>query len=176
MSWVQVVGMAQSERDASPDVESWGLPWGPAPHRHSVWFEMHDRSLWERRGDAYLQQLRESDVPVYMQRIEPDIPMSREYPLQDVIKAVGTDYFNSSIAYMLGLAIYHVRDIFVYGVDNHSHEEWMYERPCNEYLLGVARGAGLGVWVHPDSSLLRFMPSVKFGGEVQQYVQRYGYL
>jgi hypothetical protein len=172
---IQIVGMAPSEREADPLEDSWGLPWGPLPYRHCAWFEMHDRSLWERRGADYLALLRDSDVPIYMQRQEPDIPMSRAYPLGPVSKLTG-DYFNSSIAYMLGLAILERRDVMIYGVDNHTEDEWAYERPCNEYLIGVARGRGLKVWIHPESSLCRFSPNVKFGDEVQTYKGRYGYL
>ena len=170
---IQIAGMSPSASEVDFSQECGGLPWGS--QAYSLWFEMHDRSLWERRGDVYLQTLKDSCVPIYMQRVEPDIPMSREYPLDRVASVTG-DYFNSSIAYMLALAVYENRDIRLYGVDNHTDEEWWFERPCNEYLIGLAKGRGLDVWVHPDSSLLKFQPTVRFGDEVQNYRGRYGYL
>lgn len=167
--------MSPSARVAPTDVESYGLPWSGYSHRYSVHFEMHDRSLWERRGPEYLEALRDSPVPVYMQRVEPDIPQSVAFPLDDAI-ALGGDYFNSSIAYMLALAALMGHDVNVYGVDNHTDGEWWFERPCNEYWIGLLRGQGRRVWVHPDSSLLRFMPDIHFQGETQHYRQRYGWL
>lgn len=173
---IQICGLASSCKQAPIVDEAWGLPWSPLSHRYSVWFELHDRSLWERRGEAYVQSLRDSEVPIYMQRVEPDIPMSREYPLHEVVECIGADYFNSSIAYMVGLAILQGRDVELWGVDCHVYEEWAFERPCNEYLIGVARGKGLKVWVHPNSSLLRFTPDILYMNERQYYRGRYGWL
>jgi hypothetical protein len=136
---------------------------------------MHDRSLWERRGHEYLDYLRGCDAPIYMQRVEPDIPMSREFPLERAI-ALGGDYFNSSIAYMLAWCALEGADVDIYGVDNHSDEEWWFERPCNEYWIGVLKGMGRDVWIHPESSVTKFMPDIKFGDEVIHYVRRYGYV
>lgn len=172
---VQIVGLSPSRKGIDLDKEAWGLPWDPLCHRYDVWFEMHDRSLWERRGPQYLEQLQESVVPIYMQKVEDDIPMSRGFPLLEMVGAFG-DYFNSSIAYMLSMAIAAGKDIEVWGVDNHTDEEWFFERPCNEYYLGIARGRGLRVKVHKDSSLLRHSPNIMFLDERQHYPVRYGWL
>lgn len=173
---VQICGMAPSRKAIDLGKEAWGLPWDPLSHRYSVWFEMHDRSLWSRRGHEYIETLRTSEVPIYMQRHYDDIPASVAFPVEQVAEVIGADYFNSSIAYMLGLAILQSRDIEVWGVDNHTDSEWWFERPCNEYLIGVARGKGLNVWIHPDSSLTKFMPDIHFNGEIQHYKGRYGWL
>lgn len=110
-----------------------------------------------------------------MQKVEPDIPMSREFPLAEAIE-LGGDYFNSSIAYMLALAALESHDVDVYGVDNHTHEEWWFERPCNEYWIGLMRGRGQKVWIHPASSVTRFMSEIMFGDERINYCTRYGWL
>jgi hypothetical protein len=128
--------------------------------------------LWERRGPEYLKQLQDSDVPIYMQRVEPDIPRSVAFPLGDMPR----DYFCSSIAYMLALAAVKGMDIEVWGVDNHTNEEWFFERPCNEWWLGYAQGKGCDVWVHQDSSLLKPELDIMFNDERQHYIGRYGWL
>jgi hypothetical protein len=148
------------------------LPWNPLAYRNDRWFELHARTLWERRGPEYLEQLQASRVPIYMQKVEPDIPMSVAFPLDESPR----DYYCSSIAYMLALAVIEGKDIRLWGVDNHTDEEWAYERPCNEWWLGYAQGKGLDVWVHPDSSLLKPELQIMFNDERQDYHPRYGWL
>ena len=177
MPKVEICGLASSEkRKPHPsDCESWGLPWSPLAHRYSRWFEMHDRSLWERRGPEYVETLQNAEVPIYMQKREPDIPRSVEFPLQEAI-ALGGDYFNSSIAYMLALAAIEGADVDLWGIVNSLQEEFAYERPCNEWWLGVIKGRGGNIWVSPDSYLLQFMPHIMFLDERQKYITRYGWL
>lgn len=168
---LQIVGLSPSHKKIDPNKESWGLPWNPLSHRNSRWFELHDRSLWERRGPEYLELLQNADVPIYMQKAHDDIPMSVEFPLLP-----DRDYYCNSIAYMLDLAIRERRDIEIWGVDVHTDEEWWFERPCLEWWLGMAKGQGLGVWVHADSSLLKPELEIMFLDERQRYKGRYGWL
>jgi hypothetical protein len=174
---IEICGLAPSEkRKPHPsENEAWGLPWSPLAHRYSRWFEMHDRSLWERRGPKYLDILRNAEVPIYMQREEPDIPNSVCFPLDQAIE-IGGDYFNSSIAYMLALAAVEGHGVELWGVVNSIHDEFAYERPCNEWWLGIIKGRGADVWVHPDSYILKFMPHILFLDERQKYIGRYGWL
>ena len=181
MASVQINGLSPSTKSAplvsgGPEAEAWGLPWSPVAHRYHRYFEMHDRSLWEQRGDEYVEFIRNCETPIYMQQQWLDIPASVEYPLERTTALIGQDYYNSSVAYMLALAILERRHMRIYGVDNATDEEWAFERPCNEYLIGVAHALGLNVWVHPDSSLLKHMPDVMYLDERQHYAQRYGFL
>jgi len=169
---VQIIGLSPSHKKAPTDRSSWGLPWNPLSYRYDVWFEMHDRSLWETRGEDYLKQLQAFDGPIYMQRVETDIPKSQAFPLADMPK----DYFTSSVAYMVALAVVKGLDIELWGVDNHTDEEWFYERPCTEWWLGYAQGKGLKTWVHPDSSVLKPELNIMFNDARQSYRPRYGWL
>lgn len=172
--FVNICGLGPTFRQAPPQSQ-WGLPWSPVEHRHTVHFEMHDRSLWERRGPEYIEHLRSSTTPIIMQREHDDIPASIAFPLDRAI-ALGGDYFNSSIAYMLALAALERYDVRIYGVDNDPHGEWINERPCNEYWIGILRGRGQQVWVHPDSHVTRFHPQIDYNGELITYKDRYGWL
>jgi hypothetical protein len=93
------------------------------------------------------------------------VPNSVRYPIEGVISALEAvggpgsvgDYFASSISYMMALAIYQKRpEVHIYGVDLIAEEEWGYQRPNLEYLIGLARGNGMVVYIPPESALLRF--------------------
>jgi hypothetical protein len=168
---IQVCGMSPSRKKMDLVGEAWGLPWDPYSYRYSIWFEMHDRSLWEKRGPEYLRLLQKADVPIYMQKEYADIPNSVQFPIGD------TDYYSSSIAYMLDMAIRQLPErLEVWGVDNHPGDEWADERPCNEFWLGYAKASGIDVWVHPESSLLKPTLTNKFNDEIVNYTGRYGWL
>ena len=69
--------------------------------------------------------------------------------------AQGTPYLESSIAYMMALAILEKVDrIGIWGVDLHCESEYVYQRPNLEYLIGLARGKGIKVFIPPQSALL----------------------
>ena len=67
------------------------------------------------------------------------------------------DYIMSSIGYMLAMAIIDksIDIIYLYGVDMASNEEYGYQRPNTEFLLGVASGIGKKVILPDNTSLLR---------------------
>ena len=96
------------------------------------------------------------DTPVYMQAQDMDIPRSFTYPLESVRTISGCDYYTSSIAYMLALAIYEgAKTIGVWGVDMLRDEEYAFQRPCVEYWLGIAKGRGIVLSIPVQSSLLK---------------------
>ena len=62
---------------------------------------------------------------------------------------------DSSVSYMLALAISRKPEaIGLFGVDMVNGEEYGYQRPNAAYLIGLARGKGIEVVLHPDSRLL----------------------
>lgn len=161
---------------AQPDCEKWGLPWDGYAPRYDRLFEMHPRDMWQKRGEAYLERLRILDIEIYMQRIHDDIPMSRVYPLPWVSGLVG-DYYGSSAAYMLALAIADGHnEIGLYGFELHEKDGYDHQRPNLEYMIGFARGQGAKVTVAEGSDLLTHRPEHNFQGESVIYPQRYGYL
>lgn len=177
---VAVVGLAPSSHDAAPwhdpEWEIWGLPWDGYYHACTRLFEMHDISLLddEHRPRNYLERLEGLETPVYMQTDEYGVA----YPLEEVIKSIGRDYFNSSISYMIALAIHEgAEEISIYGCDLSDDEEYAYQRPNVAWLIGLAEGRGITVHVHPASTLMQFNSSgIKFGQNEIEYKTRYGYL
>ena len=154
----------------------WGLPWDAYAHQYDRLFEMHDRSLWERRGPEYLERLQDLYVPIYMQRYQKDVPASKAYPLARTNALVG-DYYGSSIAYMLALAILEKAErISIWGVQLDAASIFGHERPNLEYLIGFARGRGIAVDVAQPSALLTHRPENEFLDKAVAYPTRYGWL
>lgn len=183
---VAVVGLSPTTHSLAPwgddDWEVWGLPWdeGYWPMMDRL-FEMHDRRLLlgqhSKRPADYIYRLRECWVPLYMQEKEFDIPASRRYPFESVEKVTGA-YWNSSIAYAMAMAIYEgAEEIGVYGVDMAGDDEYGYQKPNMEYLVGLARGKGIKVTIPDESPLCKFQPhGIRFFDHVPTYIDRYGWL
>lgn len=174
---VAIVGLASSTHDqapwSNPEWEKWGLPWDdkywPLMARH---FEMHDQRLLDgphsQRKPGYAERLAECER-LYTQD---------NYPFEAVADSIGQAYWNSSIAYAMALAIHEgAREIAIFGVDMDGTDEYAYQRPNMEYLIGIARGLGINVYIPPESALCRFEPTgIKFYDHFPTYKHRYGWL
>lgn len=180
---VAIVGMSPSCADApwnNIEWEKWGLPWHEGYwQRCDRLFEMHDKRLLDgphsRRPMGYEERLQECGVPLYMQEADGN---ALRYPFEAVAETIGGHYWNSSIAYALALAIHEDADeIAIYGVDMASDDEYGYQRPNMEYLIGVAVGMGISVRLPKSSPLCKFQANgVRFFDHVPAYVDRYGWL
>ena len=161
---VAIVGFSNHKTEApynDPTFEIWGLnDLHESIPRWNRWFEMHsDKQIKDycsrKQGVPYLEGLAKLGVPVYMQKVRPEVPTSVEYPIERM-KAQFGDYFTNSISYMLAMAIdegYQV--IHVYGVDMAQDTEYGTQRPSCEYFLGIARGRGIETYVPKTSDLLK---------------------
>lgn len=165
---IAIVGFAPSTRALAPyndpDWEIWVLNEYfsilPQTGANNItrWFEIHQREtvLNSHRSANYIDHLRNSKIPVMMCKKEDDIPMSEAYPLDDIIKALETDYFTNSISYMVAYALYYgATEIAIYGVDMAQDEEYAKERPSVEYFIGYARAKGIPVYIPPESDICK---------------------
>lgn len=163
-----LLGLADSAKEAPEGVERWGMPWHP-----ELWvtldrfFEIHDMELGDSWfTDDYIEKLKSIDAPLYMNKAYFD--NATAYPLDEVVSATG-DYFESTISYMLALAIYEgYKDIGIYGVSMNAGEEYAHQRPNLEYLIGLARGKGISVTI-PHG------PVNKYSHHCDIYPRRYGW-
>jgi len=174
---VAIVGLAPSTHADAPwddqTWEKWGLPWDQSGWslmaRH---FEMHDQRLLDgphsKRSADYAERLKDCKC-LYTQD---------NYPFDAVAKTIGQAYWNSSIGYAMALAIHEgAREIAIYGVDMDGTDEYQYQRPNMEYLIGFARGQGIDVYIPKQSALCRFEPKgIKFYNHMPTYKDRYGWL
>lgn len=167
-SKVAIVGFSASSRAQAPyddpTVEIWGLNqlYNHIP-RASRWFEMHRRAMFladQVEGTDYLAWLRACPVPVYMIDEPEDVPSAVAYPLANVQAHFGRRYFTSTPALMLALACYlGFTEVALYGIDLTVGDEWGYQKPCMEYLIGFlegwSRAQGHAVTLHiPSESAL----------------------
>ena len=179
---VAVIGLSPTTHDDAPwddpTWQKWGLPWD-----EGYWtsldrgFEMHDLRLLQSehsgRPADYWDRLAE--IPkVYMQEAHGP---ALAYPFDEVAKTTGR-YWNSSIAYAMALAIHEGADeIGVWGVDMKGDDEYGYQKPNMEYLIGLAIGKGIKVHIPEKSPLLKFQGTgIRFYKHFPTYVDRYGWL
>lgn len=183
---VAVIGLAPSSHGDAPWLDTswdkWGLPWDDKGWPYmSRTFEMHDKRLLDSehslRGTDYLDRLNDCER-LYIQKSDERLPRAQEYPFLAVSKSIGQSYWNSSIAYAMAMAIYEgATQIGIWGVDMDGTDEYAYQRPNMEYLIGVARGKGIDVYIPESSALCKFQGSgIKFYNHDPVYQDRYGWL
>ena len=167
-SKVSIVGFAPSSCDDvkhvwdDPQMEVWAInqlyvQMPEIANKATRWFQIHHRHTY----DAAVRDHKHHDwlaaqktFPIYMQRKEPDIPMSIAFPKELIIEEFGR-YFTNSISWEIAMAIYEgFEEIHVYGVDMAQDDEYRDQRPSCEYFIGLARGAGIKVYVPEKSDLL----------------------
>jgi hypothetical protein len=167
---VAIVGFASNTLHLvpwiDPEFEIWSMNQG---HMHCLrrtdrHFEMHlPEFTADVRDPDYLQWLAQCPIPVYMIETRDEIPNSVRFPIEEIIKYTGRDYFMSSPAFMLALAgMEGFEEIHLYGINLAIGDEYFYEKPNCEWIIGLLQGRGVKVHVPSASSLLK------------QY-KRYGY-
>lgn len=178
MRKIAIVGRCWSTRSDAPwddnSWEIWGLAWDPIPKVDRI-FETHQNFRrymgTQEDGDYHVGGLRMAKVPVYMLERHEDIPQSIALDMVAITKAVGktvqgTPYLESSIAYMVAQALLELKPgdrIGIWGVDLHCESEYAYQRPNLEYLIGLARGMGIKVYIPPQSALLSHQHGCPYG-------------
>jgi hypothetical protein len=165
-----ILGSAESTRDeapfADPSWEIWGLAWRFFDHRRmDACFEIHDEHQWSRYTktelySSWLSDPKDSEgnkVPVYLlPQVQTRYRKCKPYPEQEAEALMGRRYFTSSFSYMLALAIAQApEEIAIYGVDLVVGEEYEYQRPAAEFLLGIAHAKGIRITIPATSSLLK---------------------
>lgn len=161
---------AELVNNEPPDIEVWGINNAHSfVQRYDRWFQMHPRD-WQRdvrgpdtvygRDPGHLEFLKGCGAPVYQQRVDPEIPTSLEYPLQEVWDDIGLEgkkpYFTSTPGYAMALAIHEkVDEIRLYGFNLSTAVEYLMQRPNLEFLIGVATGRGIKVTIPNVDPLMR---------------------
>ena len=128
-------------------------------------FHMDDVRIQEVRAKAapasniaaMLRWLRTTKTPVVTSRAHPDYPALVEFPLEAVLNELGYDYFNSTAAYAVALAIFRgARKISCFGMDftypNASKSER--GRACVEFWLGMASARGIKIGLPETTTLM----------------------
>jgi hypothetical protein len=128
-------------------------------------FHMDDVRIQEIRAEAkpesniaaMLEWIKTSKTPVVTSRPHEDYPATAAFPLEEVLNALGHDYFNSTAAYAVAYAIYvGATKISLFGMDFtypnvHDAEKG---RACVEFWIGQAQARGIEIRVPQTSTLL----------------------
>lgn len=102
--------------------------------------------------------LKEHKGPIYTCELDERCSGLVEFPLEEVMNACQTGYFNNTVAYAIGFAIAaKVGEIHLYGID-FSYKGYVHfaeaGRANCEFLLSVAITRGIKIGIAQDSSLL----------------------
>lgn len=125
-------------------------------------FQMHTPTIYrnpDNRSDPehwrWLQM--DHDYPIWMQEADPDVPASVRYPIENVLALIDNvslhgaalHYLTSTIAMAIGLALsYGYSRIMLYGIEMSSETEYVYQRDCVAFWIGVAAGMNVQVELH----------------------------
>jgi len=102
---------------------------------------------------------------MFMCEVPAGAPMTVErYPIEDVMTKYPMGYFNNGISYMIAYALLRgdYSKIHFYGTDYHTPPdgslriEAEYERPCQEFWMGIAMGQGVGIEFPTASNIFAF--------------------
>lgn len=118
--------------------------------RYDVVFQMHLPVDW---GGGWCRRwfANNTTIPVYMNDIYPDVPMSKRYPFEDVfdmLKHVRHNgnvlkYFTSSFAWAIALAVLQEKpEIRIVGASM-VDAEYINQKDCFAFWLGFAGGRGI---------------------------------
>lgn len=171
-----------------------GRGWELAPTTGEVWgindiilrrgnltklFHMHDLRdmLNHRKQKDSIKIATRLNIPIVTTKLYPSFaPSSVEYPLKDIIKKFKIDYFSNSVSYMLAYALYkkdelNLTDIYLYGINMAREDEYLEQRPCLEFWLGICHGMGINYHITGNfSNVCRTENCLRYGyNEVQQF-------
>lgn len=175
---VAILGFGKTAKDSPWGDTSWDL-WGmngfwraaeadfgikADESRYTLWFDMHTieytRNYGKRAGIGDSQERwleKQHPFPVLMIDEAPEFPAARRFPIEELVRRTGRDYFTSTVSYMLAFALTQddVAEVGLWGIDLIHDTEYSDQRPCAEYWIGRLEAAGIKVTIHEDSALLR---------------------
>lgn len=112
--------------------------------RWSAVFQMHPPNIYKghnTKDPRHWDWLQQSHgKPIYMQAVDPQVPDSIAYPLDEARKLAGVKMFSSTFAYMAALAVmqgYECIDIYGVGL---SSSEYQYQAQSYQFWYGFLRG------------------------------------
>lgn len=174
---LQICGRAPSARQVPPDLpnaERWIIGACYREHvgtRYDAVFDVHplEPTEWHPgilalRPDAWAWYGAQ-DTPVYLIAPHADVPSSRAYPRSLIGERFGDRAacaISSSVDQMLALGLLRgFAEIHLCGIRMISVEEWVTQRECLAYWIGLAEG--LGVVVHTDPVAALCAPERVYG-------------
>lgn len=202
-----ICGFASSSRElipvGDPEWEIWGMN---QLYRHvgraDRWFDLHWN--WDQElvpGTDHKGWIAASGIPVYMIEAHRDMPTTVRFPLEVLVEHFGADYFTSSVAHMMALAIWEIDrmvdarsrvepmlesetllaftrrlygdyTIGLFGIDLIVGEEYFWQKACAEFWVGAAAvGRGINVYTPKTSALCKQLFRYGYETEPQSVIK-----
>ncbi len=160
---VALVGTAPSSRMLAPfNDQSWQI-WVCSPGnqnavpRADAWFELHQNLHWPENqsyGLPYIEFLKRLPIPLYMQD-QSYCQNAISFPKEQMVNEFGRDFFTSSFAWMMALAISKgAKEIALYGIDMASRDEYILQRPGFYFFKHMAEKRGIKVFAPNESDIM----------------------
>lgn len=157
-----IVGFTRTRSEApwdDPTWEVWGInnlhKYEPNHTKARLWFDLHDFTTIAQDA-VHEAWLRTAPMPVVVWQPRPEWPSSVAFPKDAVLERFKRRYFTNSITWMVALAIMEgATHISIVGVDMAQSTEYSAQRPSCEWIIGVAEGLGIEVYIPPASDLLK---------------------
>ena len=166
-----------------PECEIWGLNEAHAfswMKRATRWFQIHCTKSWKRpvakrdvRGHYEWLKKNPWNIPIYMQYWNDEIPNVVAYPLHEIVEILldkfrrgdkRVKYFTSTFAYMMGVALLEGRRriegekpferIEIYGFEMSDDIEYVQQKSCAEFWIGLAMGLGIEIYAPENCQIL----------------------
>ena len=125
--------------------------------RHDIAFDMHDLRKLCKKYPHELRRFVMAERPIMTLTHYPEFPMSVAFPIQEVLQFCKHDIFNSTPAYMAGLAmLLGVKEVYLYGMDFHYENLDRAESGGQgfAYMLGMFQAMGINYKIPNTSSML----------------------
>lgn len=152
---IAILGNASSSLNQAPfEDESWEI-WalGRESRRVDRYFEIHHPEIV---NPELIARYKSTSSEVFVMHDLPGVANAVYYPVEIVQNLFKTDYFTSSIAWMIALAIMeNASEIGLWGIDMICGDEYINQRPCVEYWIGIAKGNGIIVHIPETSALCK---------------------
>lgn len=180
-----ILAMGPSRGYCPFDTETWAVNQG---YFHV--YEMHGRldKLFLAHGNVYsaegnpllrwdeINSLADAGVEVINTHKVKGLK-AKMYPMNQIIKRFGIDYFSDTICYMIAYALYvstrvngngkpalkHPLRLKIYGVDIQDRDEYQFEKPGIEFWIGYALGLGVEITNSFGSTLLTTVNGWRYG-------------
>lgn len=157
---VALIGSAKTIEYAPWHDPSWEI-WAHATcHTYCVrvdrYFDLHPWAwITGKRVPGYLNFLKTTSTPVYLQETHPEVPASWRYPKERILSEF-RPYFTSHLAWMAALALTEgVTTIGLFGIHYEHDLEHKAQRPGCEYWVGYLEGKGVNVVLPVGSPVCR---------------------
>lgn len=169
-----IVGAEERTRDLAPWNDSNTIIWVLNEYATASWCKRCDaviqihpssvyKSLYNNKDPNHWEWLQNAKMPVFMQDVDPQVPASQKYPLEQINKEFLTTLtfegenvknFDASICYAVALGLYlRFESIDIYGVELVYDMHYRKQQTNFAFWIGVATGRKVPVNLHCSRAL-----------------------